>query len=192
MQTGRGKGERAARWAIGAWALLWIGNDALPYLGLRDDSCQTMFSSLEWGVGEGGRSWNNHLVVPQRMVGDLWTALELRDVSVEGAPRDARERALVRWLGREHRALNAEAVRVVVDQLCAAHHVSFSYRRRLGAPTGAWGLPPVETPLVRVGDACAAPELSAPHRWIPVRLFETDYPIDPPDAAGPPAASAEP
>jgi hypothetical protein len=181
-RKGRGRGERTARWAIGAWALLWIGHDALPYLGLRDDSCQTMFSSLEWGLGEGGRSWNNHLVVPQHMVGDLWTALELSDVSVEGEPRDARERALVRWLRQPDRALNAEALRVVVDQLCEAHRVSFSYRRRLGEPSGDWGLPRVDTPLVRVDDACGDPALAEPHRWVPVRLFETDYPIDPPEA----------
>ncbi len=178
-RTGRSGGERAARWAIACWALLWIGNDALPYVGLRDDSCQTMFSSLEWGVGPDGQSWNNHLVLPQRMVSSLWSYLEVRQVRIAGEPRDARERALVQWLSRERHALHVEAVRVVVAQLCEHHTISLEARTRLAVPSGAWGPPgPIEQgPFVPVADACSDAELSQPHALIPVRLFETDYPL---------------
>jgi len=161
------------------WAVLWAVNDALPYVGLRDDSCQTMFSSLEWGVGPDGRSWNNHLVVPQHMVSSLWSYLEVREVRITGEARDARERALVRWLSREGYALHVEAVRVVVSQLCEHHTISLEVRTRVAVPSGGWGPagPLEQAPFERIEDACAEPDLSEPHVLIPVRLFETDYPL---------------
>jgi len=172
------EGERAARWAIGIWALLWALNDALPYVGGRDDSCQTMFSSLEWGLAADGSSWNNHLVVPQLMLFDAWQNVELRDVVIEGEPRDARERALTRWLTRPGRDRNVDAIRVVLAQLCRTHRVTLAYRTEPVTPTGAWGpreRPPPE-PFGPSHEACRAPWISEPRGGAPVRLYETDYP----------------
>lgn len=163
------------------WAALWFSNDSLPYLGGRDDSCQTMFSSLEWGVAPDGSSWNNHLVVPQLMLFDAWENVELRDVTIEGALRDARERALARWLSREGRDRNVEALRVAIDQLCESHRVTLAYRVEVVAPGGDWGPPgPIEPePFGPVRDACSDPWISAPRWWLPVRLYETDFPSSP-------------
>jgi len=53
----------------------------------------------------------------------------------------------------------------VIAQLCArGHRVKLRYRH-----------PDEATPRT-TGDACAVPELSEPHAWIPVRLYETDGP----------------
>ncbi len=172
------RGERAARWAIALWALLWIVHDSLPYVGGRDDSCQTMFSSLEWGVAADGSSWNNHLVVPQHMLFDAWVNVELGEVVIDGELRDARERALARWLSREGRDRNVEALRVAIDQLCEHHGVTLAYRVEPVAPKGDWG-PAAEVVVPPFGpahDACADPWISAPRWWLPVRLYETDFP----------------
>jgi hypothetical protein len=172
-------GQTWARGAIALWALLWIVNDALPFVGGRDDSCQTMFSALEWGVGGDGRAWNNHLVVGQHMLFDRWVVLELDAVRVEGEAVDARDRALSGWITREGRARSLDAVRVVVDQLCERHTVSLRYRRHWPRPTGAWGAAHPDDSFVEVADACADPFVSQPIGWIPVRLYETDFPLAP-------------
>ncbi|MDQ3033553.1 MAG: hypothetical protein M3Y87_14130 [Myxococcota bacterium] len=157
--------ERRLIAVVVALATLLAINDALPYLGLRDDSCQTMFSSLEWG-----EDWNNHLFVPQRAASDVWAYLDLREVAIEPPPGERRLRFVAEWLeapGREH---NTEAVRVAIDQLCAAgHRVSLGARRsdRRGRA------------FTHHQDACAVASLSSPHRWLPVRLYETDVPTQP-------------
>lgn len=170
-------GERAARFAIGAWALLWACNDSLPYFGGRDDSCQTMFSSLEWGLTPDGRSWNNHLLLPQQMAFDAWLNIELRDVEIEGDARDARERALYRWIQRPGRDRNIDAVRVALDRLCEHHTVRLSYRRELMPPSAEWDTthwePEAFGPTI---EACEDATLGSPRWWVPVRLFETDMP----------------
>lgn len=141
-------------------ALLCV-NNLLPYAGLRDDSCQTMFSSLDWW--EGG---NNHLYMPQVMLSDTWGSwtdvhVEL-DPPVEGF---GRVRELDRWLNQERRALNKEAVRIVVRQLCdRGHRVQMRYRNSVH------GSEPRE-----VDDACEVSELSEPAWWVPVRRYETDF-----------------
>jgi hypothetical protein len=173
------RAERAARWGIGLWVLLWVLNDALPYVGGRDDSCQTMFSSLEWGVGPDGRAWNNHLLVPQAMWLDAWIVLELEDVRIEGAPIDARDRSLAGWIERDDRARSLEAVRVVIGQLCDRHDVALRYRRHWPRPSGEWGAARAADPFVHVSDACADPFLSSPAWWVPVRRYETDFPLPP-------------
>ncbi len=170
-------GQGWARGAIALWALLWIVNDALPYLGGRDDSCQTMFSSLEWGVGADGVAWNDHLVIGQRMLFDRWVVLEVEGVHVDGEAVDARDRALVGWITREGRARSLDAVRVVLDQLCARHAVSLRYRRHWPRPSGAWGAAHPEDAFTTLPDACADPYVSQPIDWIPVRLYETDFPL---------------
>lgn len=136
-------------------------HNLLPYAGLRDDSCQTMFSGLEWGA-----HWNNHLFMPQRMVGDLWAYHSDVEASVEpAAPALGRDAHLVEWLDQPERALNTEATRAVVQQLCAR-----GYRVRMRWRDG------VDRRTREVEDACAAADLSTPRWWIPVRLYETDLP----------------
>lgn len=152
--------ERRLLAIVLAIAALLAINDSLPYLGLRDDSCQTMFSGLELG-----EDWNNHLFVPQHALSDLWASYELREVRVVPWPSERGLRFAAEWLADEDRDHNTEATRSVVDLLCdAGHSVSLSVRRvdRRGEP------------LARHEDACAAPEVGDPNRWIPVRLFETD------------------
>lgn len=136
-------------------------NNLLPYAGARDDSCQTMFSSLDWW--EGG---NNHLYMPQRMLTDAWASWT--DVRVELDPPvegHGRVRDLRDWLQQERRALNTDAVRAVVGQICErGHRVRMTYR------------PAVHGSSPRtVEDACAVPELSRRRWWIPVRRYETDF-----------------
>ncbi len=146
------------------WALLLAVNNALPYLGLRDDSCQTMFCDMAWGA-----HWNTHYFVPQRMVSDLWASLEIRDVEVTPAPAGPRLRAIHRWLVAPDRSRNTEAVRVALWQLCGAgHRVALTVRRL-----------DLDGPLRREADACAVDALAAPHLWIPVRLYDTDGELAP-------------
>lgn len=158
--------ERRLLFVVIALAALLSLNDLLPYVGLRDDSCQTMFSSLEWG-----EDWNNHYVMPQRAVSDVWMSIDVGDVRVEPAPGERRLRFVAEWLEAPERQRNTEAVRVAIDQLCAAgHRVRVSVRPTY--PRGEWA---------RHEDACSVAELSAPHRWVPVRLYETDLPALPED-----------
>jgi len=153
--------ERGLGVVVAGWVLLVAANDLLPYVGLRDDSCQTMFSGLEWG-----ERWNTHLFFPQHAVSDVWAYLEIAEVEITPTPAEPRLVAIAAWLSRPDRDRNTEAVRVAVAQLCQAHlHVGFASRRTDG-----------EHPLLRHDDACREPALSSPHRWLPVRLYETDIP----------------
>lgn len=139
-------------------ASLQITNNLLPYVGMRDDSCQTMFSGLSWQE----RS-NNHLFMPQRMLTDLWVFYIDVEARVHPEP-EGRSRELVHWLRRDDIQHNAEAVRVAVEQLCErGYDVRLSYR-------------PVGGELTTNADACADPRLSSPHSWIPVRLYDSHYP----------------
>lgn len=159
MTSARDAYRLRARLALGALATLLAVNNALPYFGLRDDSCQAMFSSLHW-TADG----NNHLFVPQHMASDLWRGWVDVHADVEGS-LDGHEQDLVRWLNQEHRQLNTEATRAVIAQLCdRGRRVRLRYRH-----------PDEQSPRY-AGDACAVPELSEPHAWIPVRLYETDGP----------------
>lgn len=147
------------------WAALLVVNNSLPYVGLRDDSCQTMFCGLEWG-----EHWNSHLFMPQYALSDLWAYLDVTDVAITPTPTEPRLVAIARWLTRPERDRNTEALRVAVSQLCAAgHHVSLRTRRTDG-----------EQPVIEHPDACRDASVSAPHAWIPVRLYETDIPRRPP------------
>lgn len=143
---------------------LQAANNLLPYVGLRDDSCQTMFCGLEWWPRR-----NNHFFVPQRMVGDLWAYHT--DVHAELIPPPegpGRAQYLSDWLGQEDRALNTEATRAVIAQLCArGHAVRMSYVEAVSGDRR------------EVDDACEVPSLSEPSWWIPVRLYETDFPTGP-------------
>jgi hypothetical protein len=148
---------------LAAWITLLAVNDALPYLGLRDDSCQTMFSSLEWTA----RS-NNHLFVPQYALSDQWLYLDVRDVEIQPLPTERFARYAAEWLTAPARLRNAEAIRVAAFRLCTAgHQVSFSVRAEHdpGPPRS-------------IADACADPTYSRPRAWIPVRLYETDEPAE--------------
>ncbi|MEM9071699.1 MAG: hypothetical protein AAGE52_24535 [Myxococcota bacterium] len=141
-------------------AITLSANNLLPYLGLRDDSCQTMFSSLHWS-DEG----NNHLYMPQHMVSDIWSGYVDVSATLDPPPEGyGRVKDLHDWLSQENRVLNTEAVRVVVRQICdRGHAVALRYRR---SPEG---------PLEEAANACGEPTLSEPHWWVPIRLYETDY-----------------
>ena len=163
-----------ARWlaaTVVGLGLLQAANNTLPYFGLRDDSCQTMFSGLAWRDG-----WNNHAFMPQVMLSDLWVYYIEVEVDVDPPPPPGRLTALHDWLARDDIQHNAEAVRVAVGQLCeAGHAVRMSYR-------------PVHGDARHGVDACADPRLSEAHDGIPVRLYDSHYPwpwppVDP-DATG--------
>ena len=164
MPPRRAELERRLR----AFLVVLVGSvalhDLLPYVGLRDDSCQTMFCGLEWRADE-----NNHWFMPQRALADSWSYLTDVEVEISPAP-DAHGRRLLGWLVQPERQLNTEATRVVVDQLCdAGHQVAMRYRR-VG-----------EVALHSTPDACREPTLSAPRSIVPVRLYETDFPYSPRD-----------
>ena len=143
---------------------LQVINNLLPYIGLRDDSCQTMFCGLEWA----SRS-NNHFFVPQHMVGDLWAYHTEVHAELTPPPEGpGRVQYLNDWLNQENRALNTEATRAVIAQLCArGHAVRMEY------------VEAVSHRAREVENACDEPALSAPMWWMPVRLYETDYPVEP-------------
>ncbi len=157
--------ERRLGVVVLAWAALLFVNNSLPYVGLRDDSCQTMFCGLEWG-----ERWNSHLFVPQHALADLWAYVDVTEVEITPSPADPELVAIGEWLTRPERDRNTEALRVAVRALCdGGHHVSLATRRTDG-----------ERPGIRHEDACADPAVSAPWSLIPVRLYETDIPRRPP------------
>lgn len=144
---------------VAAVSVLLATNNLLPYAGLRDDSCQTMFSGLSWSATS-----NNHLFMPQRALGDRWQYLHGVRADLDPPARSQRARDLLGWLNREERILNVDAIRAVIWQLCReGHRVRLSYRdsdsRR----------PKSET------NACDG-RYGSPSWWIPVRLYETDLP----------------
>jgi len=146
-------------------ATLLVANNLLPYVGLRDDSCQTMFSGLRWWPGG-----NNHHLMPQSMVSDFWRFYV--DVSAEldpPAPEHGRAADLLEWLNREGREKNIEAIRAVVRQLCdRGHRVELTYRFSY------------DDGPAQVAQACDDPVLSDPHALIPIRLHDSDYAVGPP------------
>lgn len=144
-----------------ALCALLFANDLLPYAGGRDDSCQTMFSGLDWAG-----SWNNHVFLPQRPLFDSWEYLSSVRAEIDPVgPRDERIAYLHEWLDRPDRRFNVDAVRAVVFQICdAGHRVRMTYRDASGARR-------------EVANACEDEGLSSPSWWIPVRLYETDLPL---------------
>ncbi|MCA9605358.1 MAG: hypothetical protein KC619_07175 [Myxococcales bacterium] len=152
------------------WPLAWIAllslalivNDLLPYVGLRDDSCQTMFSGLEPEEAS-----NNHYLAAQRTWSDIGRYYTDVSATLEPPPEPyTRAADLHAFLQQPERELNAEAVRVVVRQLCdRGHRVDLRYRDRRVAR--------------HAPDACGEPALSRPHAWIPVRLHDSHIPRRP-------------
>lgn len=160
MATERSTGERVLRAFLVILGGLLVANNLLPYAGLRDDSCQTMFSSLEWGQSD-----NNHLFMPQHALSDGWAYRVDVEVSLDPPPeQDGHDDMLLRWLDQPHRALNTEAVRVVLDQLCERRHVSMRWRMH--------GDSQVHASI----DACGDAALSSPS-GVPFRLYETDFSV---------------
>lgn len=140
---------------------LLVANNLLPYVGLRDDSCQTMFSSLEWGQSD-----NNHVFMPQHALADGWAYRVDVEVLLDPPPeQDGHDDMLLRWLHQPNRALNTEAVRVVLDQLCERRHVSMRWRM------------PGDPQVHESADACANAALSSPS-GVPFRLYETDFSVE--------------
>jgi hypothetical protein len=150
--------DRTLRRVVIAIGVLLTCNNLLPYVGLRDESCQTMFSGLLLQPRT-----NNHIFVPQHSLSDIGTYWSDLHATVSPAPNPASDGAvLVAWLDTPQRYRNAEAVRSVVRRLCVAGH-------RVGLrATFADGT------QVDAADACADSRLSRPHAWIPVRLFDPD------------------
>lgn len=146
---------------VGAVCVAVFVHDSLPYLGLRDDSCQTMFSGLSWSATE-----NNHLFVPQHAVSDLWDYVGDVEAAIDPPqPASAEVGYLVGWLNQEDRRFNTEALRAVVDQICrAGHRVRLTYRD------------PATGRMATAANACEVDALASPAWWIPVRLYETDLP----------------
>lgn len=146
-----------------ALCLLLALNNLLPYVGGRDDSCQTMFSGLHWSEHE-----NNHLFLPQRPLFDSWEYVRsVRAELAPEAPRDARVAYLAEWLNRPERQINVDALRAVLSQICGAgHRVRLAYVDARGARR-------------EHEDACREGSVSSPSWWIPVRLYETDLPAPP-------------
>ncbi len=164
--------ERRLAGFVATCGVLLAANYLLPYAGLRDDSCQTMFSELQWS-----REGNNHAFMPQHMIGDSWdffydVHLEWEDdpaVFRQEAPEEeARHEALRAWMHRPERRHNRDALRLVVDRLCRDGR-RFSLRFR-SAHDG---------PVVAPDEVCADPSLRRVRWWIPVRRFETDEPLPP-------------
>ncbi|MFK7989467.1 MAG: hypothetical protein AB8I08_25855 [Sandaracinaceae bacterium] len=149
---------RALWVAVAVVSALQVSNNLLPYIGMRDDSCQTMFSGLDWHERH-----NNHLVMPQHMLTDWWVFYIDVDADVSPEPT-GRSREIVDWLRRDGLQHNAEAIRVGVRQLCDDGIAVHLWVRRVGGP------------LEDIPDACADPRFSAPHWWIPVRLYDSHYP----------------
>ncbi len=143
-------------------ATLLIANDLLPYVGLRDDSCQTMFSGLEWQ-----ETTNNHYLAPQRRWSDIGRYYTDVAATLDPPPEGhGRAADLAAWLNQPDRELNTEAVRAVIRQLCdRGHRVELRYRDRGRARHAA--------------DACEEPTLSRPHAFIPVRLYDSHLPRRP-------------
>ena len=147
---------------IGLLWLLLLTNNALPYAGLKDDSCQTMFSQLDYG--DGVSKSNNHLFMPQMWLSDLWDSwFHIEASLVPDADKTSFEGQLVEWLNTPERQHNREAVRVVVRQLCdRGYAVHLNTRDRLD---NTWS-----------GNACDEPVFSEPVTWLPVRLYEPSAP----------------
>lgn len=145
--------ERRLR-AIGLCAVaLFAVHNALPYLGLRYESCQTMYSGLRTSaVG------NNHLIAPQVSFGDI--ATYFTDVRVSApATADPEAAVDVGRLNRPDQYVNAEALRVIVRRLCRGGQ---PIRLSLREPGGD---------RIDVRDACIVERFSRPGWWIPVRLY---------------------
>lgn len=143
---------------VAAAGALLAANNLLPYAGLRDDSCQTMFSGLAWTARA-----NNHLFMPQRALGDGWTYLDVTRAEVEPPPPpEGRARIATDWLQHPGRRRNVEAVRAAVGAVCAAGH-----RVRLTLSAGGRD---------ETRDACAAPSLSRPSAWVPVARYAPEIP----------------
>ena len=158
LLTSEQSGETTLRCFLGLLGALLIANKLLPYVGLRDDSCQTMFSSLEWSEDD-----NNHLFMPQHAAMDQWAYRVDVEVSVDPEPEEnGHDDMLLRWLRQPERALNTEAMRVVLHQLCQNRQVSVRWRMQHDDVAHA------------SEDGCSDDTLSAP-TGVPFRLFETDF-----------------
>lgn len=143
---------------IAGFALALFVHNLSPYVGLRDDSCQAMFSRLDY---RDGRS-NNHLVLPQHALWDGWRYHD--DLTVAVSPTPAGDAATVHtWLTRPDKRRNTRAVRTAVRHLCrSGHQVALEVRQ--------------DGVTEAIEDACSEPRFSEPRLWIPTRLFETDIP----------------
>jgi hypothetical protein len=142
-----------------AW-VLFATHNFLPYLGLRWESCQTMYSGLRTG-----RSGNNHLFVPQWSLSSVNTYYRVATLEIQPPPT-ASDPSELRSLGAAIKQLpdvtvNDEALRRIVHTACRANRrVKLDYRTVEG-----------DRIAVSVDDACRDPRFQ-PRRWFPVELYD--------------------
>jgi hypothetical protein len=141
------------------WGLFAVHN-FLPYLGVRWESCQTMYSGLRTG-----RSGNNHLFLPQWSLSSVNTYYRVAALEIQPPPT-ASDPAELRSLGDAIKQLpdvvvNDEALRRIVHTACRAKR-----RVKLDSRT-------VEGDRIAVSleDACGDPRFQ-PRRWFPVELYD--------------------
>jgi hypothetical protein len=141
------------------WAL-FAAHNLLPYLGIRWESCQTMYSGLRTG-----RSTNNHLFMPQWSLSSVNTYYRVGTLEVHPPPAES-DAPEIRSLGDAIKQLpgvvvNDEALRRIVDTACRA-------RRRVKL---AYSSVEGERMAVSLNDACGDPRFQ-PRRWLPVELYD--------------------
>jgi hypothetical protein len=139
---------------------LFAAHNFLPYLGLRWESCQTMYSGLRTG-----RWGNNHLFLPQWSVSSINTYYRVAEIEIHPPPA-ASDPSELRSLGDAIKQLpdvvvNDEALRRIVQTACQANRrVKLDYHTVEG-----------DRIAVSLDDACRDRRFQ-PRRWFPVELYD--------------------
>ena len=136
--------------------VFFLVHNFLPYLGLRFESCQTMFSNLRFSPSG---NLNNHLVIGQFKLSDLGTYLNLVELKIIWrSPPSAIERQKELFL-RNSRWVNTEALHWILSSLCSrVEFISAS----------------VTLDLLRyqkINNLCGDSSYLTPHWWIPIQLY---------------------
>jgi hypothetical protein len=140
-----------------AWVAFAIHN-FLPYLGLRWQSCQTMYSGLRTG-----RTTNNHLFVPQWSLSSVNTYYRVARFELD-PPVPASETSDLRFIPEAIKDLSNvvvsdEGLRRIVHNACRARRtVRLDYRT-------------MEGDRVTLDDACLDSRFQ-PRAWLPVELYD--------------------
>jgi len=131
-------------------------HNLLPYLGLRFESCQTMFSNLR--LSPNGQL-NNHLVTGQFRISDLGTYLNLKELSIIWrSPPSLIEEEKELFL-KKSRWVNTEALRWILKSICnRAEIISASVTQDL-------------LTYQRINNLCDDPIYTTPHWLIPIQLY---------------------
>ena len=148
---------RKMGWAVAAVALLLTANNCLPYLGVRLDGCQTMFSGLAFTEAS-----NNHLLIPQRTISDVGDCRGRREGPLLTTARRHPAGGAVRLAGERPPRLPPGGAAPRRCTGCAPAGISIELAYRTEADGGA---------TFRSGDACGTVGLDPPRWWLPFRLF---------------------